>query len=132
MSDSDFTDNGVLIKSRWVSGDMNFNSPYLRKFSSQLWATYKQSGNLHLRIATFNDRKVEERSKEIDLKQFSFNGFSFANLSFAITREPKVKKFKLKNKKFTHMRVVLENDKINTSATVLIINIKYRESGDAK
>lgn len=132
MSESDTTDAGEMIYARWMSGDMNFGAPYLRKNSRELWVTYRQSGHFYLEVGTYNDRRPEERDKFLESRQFSYRNFNYSNFTYKLNKEPMVKKMKLKNKKFTHMRVTLENDLSGSSATVLLINIKYRLGGDAK
>lgn len=128
-----FRDNcGEAIDAVWQSGAMDFNSEYMRKYTSNIWISVKPETNSYLEISVSTDSKKESAVKEIVTGSGGFSALSFASFTFNDDKEAFIKRLRIKSKKYSYYKLILRNNKLNTSATILSADIRTRSTGYAK
>ena len=109
------SDAGEPIDARWESGSMDFGADFRRKYSAMLWVGIRPEDGGALTVTAETDRKK------------LFAEYAFASAGAA--ELPEMKRIKLKAKKFTYYKLVLENDSADTTATVVSVDIRVRGTG---
>jgi hypothetical protein len=134
LSESARDDLGTAIDAYWESGAMDFGADYRRKYSSMLWVSVKPQSNSYVELTLITDRKSEFADKAISTGVYTggFADWDFRTFSFATNIQPQVKKIRLKAKKFGYYRLVFKTDHANTTATVLGVDIRVRQTGYVK
>lgn len=134
LSESAKDDLGTAIDAYWESGAMDFGADYRRKYSSMLWVSVKPQSNSYVELTLITDRKSEFADKAISTGVYTggFADWNFADFSFSSNIQPQVKKIRLKAKKFGFYRLVFKTDHANTTATVLGVDIRVRQTGYVK
>lgn len=109
------SDNGAAIDALWESGAMSFSQDFRRKYSAMIWVGIKPEDGARLTVTAQTDRKSD-----------------FAEYSFSAGGEgavPEMERIKLKAKKFTYYKLILENNSPDTTATVVSADIRVRGTG---
>ena len=132
LSDSYFNDDGVAFDSYWESGSIDFNKPFIRKFMSEVWIGIKPQATSKVTVTIATDKKSEYTERVVDNSLIDFWHINFADFSFKINRKPQIKKLKIKAKKFAFLKFILKSQELDSSATVLLIDPKIRETGYVK
>lgn len=133
VSDNYRTDCGEAISAYWESGAMDFKADYMRKYTSALWVSTKPESNSYVEITVKTDRKDDFSVKEIARGAGSgFNLWDFNTFTFSENTQPKVKKLRIKAKKYAYFKLIFQTAKPNTVATVLAADIRSRQTGYAK
>ena len=134
LSESAKDDLGTAIDAYWESGAMDFGADYRRKYSSMLWVSVKPQSNSYVELTLITDRKSEFADKAISTGVYTggFADWDFNDFSFSTNIQPQVKKIRLKAKKFGFYRLVFKTDHANTTATVLGVDIRVRQTGYVK
>lgn len=134
LSESAKDDRGTAIDAYWESGAMDFGADYRRKYSSMLWVSVKPQSNSYVELTLITDRKSEFADKEISTGVYTggFADWNFSTFSFSSNIQPQVKKIRLKAKKFGFYRLIFQTDRANTTATVLGVDIRVRQTGYVK
>ena len=94
---------------------MDFGADFRRKYSAMLWVGIRPEDGGALTVTAETDRKK------------LFAEYAFASAGAA--ELPEMKRIKLKAKKFTYYKLVLENDSADTTATVVSVDIRVRGTG---
>lgn len=132
LSESYFNDDGVAFDSYWESGSIDFNKPFIRKFMSEVWIGIKPQATSKVTVTIATDKKSEYTERVVDNSLIDFWHINFADFSFKINRKPQIKKLKIKAKKFAFLKFILKSQELDSSATVLLIDPKIRETGYVK
>ena len=127
-----FNDDGEVINCYWESGSIDFGKPYQRKFMSELWIGVKPQVTSKVTITVSTERKSDYTERVIENSLIDFWNINFADFTFKVSRKPQVKKLKIKAKKFAFLKFILKTQDLNSSATVLMIDPKIRETGYVK
>lgn len=122
----------VAVNAYWESGSMAFGKEARRKYSSMLWVGVKPQSSTYLEITAITDQKKDNAVKTIvtsvgGFVLWDFNTFSFADFDMA-----KVRKHRIKAKKFTYYKLVFSTSKEETTATVLSADLRVRDTGYVK
>ena len=111
------------IQSVWESGYMSFGADYLKKHSSNLWISMLPEKKSRMFVTVKTDKRDEYIEKAIGQPLLDFSDISFANFSFLTSNAPKVKRTKIKVKKFIYykliFRVAMDADTAGDRATIL-------------
>lgn len=126
------SDDGDVINSYWESGNMSFNADYMRKYSARMWIGTKPQSAGKVNVTVQTDRKVASNEKVVISKLATLANVNFGDWSFNTDQQPKMKKLKLKAKKFVYYKLIFYNDTIDTSAIITSADIRVRFTGDAK
>lgn len=132
LSSNYFNDDGAAIDSYWESGSIDYGKPYQRKFMSNMWVGIKPQASSKVTVTIVTDKKSTYTERIIDNSLLDFWNINFADFSFLINRKPQIKKLKIKAKKFAFMKFILKSDDLDSTATVLMIDPKVRETGFVK
>lgn len=121
----------VPIECLWKSGFMSFGADFRRKFSSEIYISMLQESNSGLTVTAESDKRSEYAVKSVNYNVFSFENLDFGNFTFETLIAPKIKRIRLKVKKFVYYRLVLRNQS-GQRATVLSYDQKVRFGSMAK
>ena len=132
LSSRYFNDDGTAFESYWESGSIDFNKPFIRKFMSEVWVAVKPQAASKVTVTIATDKKSEYTERVIDNSLIDFGNINFADFSFYINLKPQIKKLKIKAKKFAFLKFILKSQEPDSSATVLLIDPKIRETGYVK
>lgn len=126
------SDDGEAIDAYWESGSMSFGADYMRKYSAQMWVGIKPEDSSSVTVTVITDKKASHSEKLITSAFTTFSNADFSNWSFRVSRRPFMTRLKIKAKKFVFYKLVFKSDELNTTATVLAVDIRVRFTGHAK
>lgn len=126
------SDDGVVIESRYESGNMSFNADYKRKTSSIIWVSMKPATNARILISARSDKKSDYAEKEVASSLSGFDHVNFIHWSFLTNRAPQIERIKLKVKKFVYYKIIIKSGSTFGDVTVLGIDQKVRYTGNVK
>lgn len=132
MSAQYLNDDGVAIDSYWESGSIDFGKAYMRKLMTELWIGTKPQERSSVTVTVMTNKKTDYTEKTVESNLSTFSHMNFADFSFLVNRKPQIKKLKIKAKKFAFLKFVLKTQELYTTATVLLIDPKIRETGYMK
>ena len=111
---------------------MAFGQDYMRKYSAMVWVGIKPEGHSEVWVTVRTDRNGDMNEKVVSSSLFSFANVNFAAWNFNISTRPKMRRLKLKAKKFVYYKLVFETESAIASATVLAADIRVRFTGYTK
>lgn len=120
------------IEAVFESGFMAFGADYKRKYSSNLWVSLLPECTSWLEITVKTDRRSDYLTKIVSNALACFAHLDFSNFSFQTYAAPKIRRIKLKVKKFVYYQLILRVSKEGASATVLGYDQQVRYSSDVK
>ena len=132
LSEDYLNDDGVAIDSYWESGSIDFNRAYMRKLMTEVWVGIKPQERSSVTVTVETNRESDYAVKKVESNLSTFWHMNFADFSFTVNRKPQVKKLKIKAKKFTFLKFILKSQELYTTATVLLVDPKIRETGYTK
>lgn len=132
VSRNNRTDNGDEITGYWESGAEPFDREFMRKYSAMLWVVLKPELRSQVMVTVETDRKSDHSKKVAASSVFSFGSADFRRWSFNTNRKPHTTRLKIKAKKFTYYKLILEYSGTNTTATVVAADMRIRYTGYAK
>lgn len=132
MSRDYHSDNGTAIDAYWESGSMAFDANYMRKNLSEFWTSLKPESGARITATFESDRKLDFDDKIISRTTLNFNHASFANWSFSVNTKPRVKRTKLKAKKFVYLKLIFSSNSASATATILNCTLPVTYAGKAK
>lgn len=107
------------IKAIWESGYMNFGADFQRKYSSELYVSLLPQPASGITITAATDRRDEYMEKTVGSNIFSWDGADFRWWSFDTNNAPKIKRVRLKVKKFVYYKLIFRVNADGARATVL-------------
>lgn len=132
MAPQYLNDDGVAIDSYWESGSIDFSKAYMRKLMTEVWVGTKPQERSSVTVTVMTNKKSDYTEKTVESNLATFWHMNFADYSFIVNRKPQIKKLKIKAKKFAFLKFVLKTKELYTTATVLLIDPKIRETGYMK
>lgn len=108
----------VPIECWWESGSMDFGASYMRKYSALVWVGVKAEEGTHIEITAGTDKSLDNTIVEVGYGEDSYL--------------PRVKRCKIKTKKFVYYKLTFHTNTDNTKATVVDTEIKVRYTSQAK
>ena len=125
-------DDGQPIDAFFASGHMAFGEDFTRKHSALAWVSVKPTDNANLEVTARSDRRGSYADKVISMCLSTFRSGNFSQWSFLTGRSPKIRRLKLKVKKFVYYQLVLKSRYYASDATVLGVDFQIRYGGQAK
>jgi hypothetical protein len=107
------------IKAYWESGYMAFGADFQRKYSSQLYVSMLPQPHSNMTITAATDRREEYMEKSVGTNIFGWEAVNFRWWSFDMNDTPKIKRVRLKIKKFVYYKLIFKVEEEDASATVL-------------
>lgn len=131
--DKDYmTYNENIIKAHWEMNFSDFGGFYLRKTMRRLWVLMQPSVSSSAEIGYITNIKSSPTKEHIFYQVNSgFDNVDFNKFSFQLSINPQPFKLKLKAKKFTNMKLTIDNVE-NTACTILGIALKVEGFGESK
>lgn len=125
------TGDPVPVSCVWKSGFMSFSADFKRKFSSEIYISMLQEASAGLNVTAESDKRSEYAVKSVNYNVFSFENLDFANFTFETMIAPKIKRIRLKVKKFVYYRLIFQNQP-GQRVTILSYDQKIRYGSMAK
>ena len=120
------------IKAVWESGYMDFGMDFRRKYASLIYVSMLPEASSSLTVTASTDKRESYREKVIGSNLFSFTNMDFSRFSFDMNRTPKIRRVRLKVKKFVYYKLIFKVEDPGTQATVLSFDQQVRFSSMAK
>lgn len=107
------------IKAVWESGYMDFGADFQRKYSSELYVSMLPQSHSSVFITAATDRREEYVEKEIATNVFSWKNADFRWWTFNTNTAPKIRRVRLKVKKFVYYKLIFRVEEPGAQATIL-------------
>ena len=111
---------------------MDFGADFQRKYSSQLYVSMLPQNNSQMTITAATDKRAEYMKKTVASTLFSFDNFGFSRLTFDTNSTPKIRRVRLKVKKFVYYKLIFKVEAPGARATVLGYDQTVRYASMAK
>ena len=125
------TFNGTTIKAHWEMNFSDFKAPYLRKTMNKLWVLMQPQADSSAEIGYITNRNELITKKKISYKLTILDNVDFSDFSFQVSNNPQPFRLKMKAKKFTNLKIVIENNE-DTDSTILALTLKVEYGGESK
>ena len=125
-------DVSTPIKAVWESGYMDFGTDFRKKYSSNIYVSMLPESRSMMTITATTDRRETYMEKLLRNDVFSWDNIGFANWTFNLSSVPKIRKVRLKVKKFVYYKLIFRVDEPGTRATVLGFDQQVRFSSMVK
>jgi len=125
------TYNGEIINAHWEMNFEDFNTAYLRKTMNRLWVLMQPQVKSSAEIGYITNRNESKVKKRIEYKLLLMEDVDFSDFSFSISRNTQPFRLKLKAKKFTNMKITIDNNE-DTDCTILQLALKVESFGESK
>ena len=130
--DEDFTNfDGEVIRAHWEMNFSDFGTAYLRKTMSKLWVLMQPQSHSSADVSFITNRSESSMTKHIEYKIQFLDDVDFANFSFKISGNPQPFRLKMKAKKFTNLKVVIDSNE-DTDCTILALILRVESFGESK
>jgi hypothetical protein len=124
-----YNDDGTAINAYWKSKQITFNAEEMRKYVSNLYFSLNPATATSVDLYYSSDKKENIQinpGQNFTFNLFDFGNFDFGNFTFFFSSFPKVVKSKVKAKQITHFQLMIQNDKLNESLSLLSLAIEFR------
>ncbi len=126
---SDF--DGEIIDAHWEMNFSDFDVAYLRKTMNRLWVLMQPQGSSSAEIGYISNRESSNTRKRISYNIQVLNEVDFSKFSFQISNNPQPFRLKMKAKKFTNLKVTIDNTE-RTDCTILQLALRVESFGESK
>lgn len=120
------------ISALWESGYMDFGADFRRKYSSQIYVSLLPQSNSKVTVTAATDKRGEYMEKTIVSNVFSWANANFVDWTFDTNDTPKIKRVRLKVKKFVYYKLIFKVTEPGVKATVLGYDQEVRFASMAK
>lgn len=120
------------INAVWESGYMDFGADFRRKYSSLIYLSILPEASSSLTVTASTDRRETYVEKMLNNTLFSFSNVDFARWSFIMNDTPKIRRVRLKVKKFVYYKLIFKVEQPGTRATVLSFDQQVRYASMVK
>lgn len=120
------------IEAVWESGFMDFGADFRRKYSSQIYVSLLPASGSEVTVTAETDRRSEYMNKNVNANVFSWQNANFVDWTFDTNDTPKIKRVRLKVKKFVYYKLIFKVTKPGTKATVMGYDQEVRFASMAK
>lgn len=122
----------VTVEAEWESGFMDFGSDFLKKYSSQIYVSLLPQSNSEVTVTAQTDRRTEYVEKLVSANVFGWPNMNFGNWTFDVNDTPKIRRVRLKVKKFVYYKLIFRAGGNGSKATVLGYDQQVRFGSMAK
>ena len=123
--------DGELIKAHWEMNFSDFNVNYKRKTMNRLWVLMQPQAKCSAEIGYITNRNELDVKKHIEYSLALLDDVDFSNFSFQLSNNPQPFRLKLKAKKWTNLKIVIDNNE-ETDATILSLSLKIETGSESK
>lgn len=123
--------DGTLINSKWEMNFYDFETDYLRKTMRKIWVLMQPQAKASATIGYISNKNESPVKKTIQYSLVFFDDVDFSDFSFQVSNNPQPFRLKLKAKKFTNLKITVEN-KERTDCTILALSLRVETGGESK
>ena len=123
--------DGTTITAHWEMNFSDFGAAYLRKTMTRLWVLMQPQSKSSAEIGYITNRKESTVKKRIEYKIQVLDDVRFDDFSFQVSSNPQPFRLKLKAKKFTNMKITIDNEE-DTDCTILQLALRVESFGESK
>lgn len=120
------SDDGANISAYWESGSMDFDVPWKKKWSKELFVGLRATGDSALTVTAMSDVKGEYYAKELSLSVNGFDHIDFAHFSFLFRTTQKSIRARIRVPRFRVYKLIFSSDSDRHTATVTDVTIMTR------
>jgi hypothetical protein len=120
------TDKGAAISCEWEMSFHDFGAEWLQKFLNEMWISLKPEYRSSVDITYQTDRVALANTYTAVYNMAVFDDTDFGDYSFMVNYNPQPFRFKIKAKKFVYFKLILSNNELNDTLTILSINLTAR------
>ena len=125
------TYDNIPISAHWEMNFSDFGAAYLRKTMTKLWVLMQPQSKSSAEIGYITNKKESTVKKRIEYKIQVLDDVMFDDFSFQVSNNPQPFRLKLKAKKFTNLKVTIDNSE-ETDCTILQLALKVESFGESK
>ena len=125
------TFDNTHIVAHWEMNFSDFGAAYLRKTMTRLWVLMQPQAKSSAEIGYVTNRKESTVKKIIEYKIQVLDDVMFDDFSFQVSNNPQPFRLKLKAKKFTNMKITIDNAE-ETDCTILQLALRVESFGESK
>ena len=125
------TFDGETIRAHWEMNFSDVGAAYLRKTMNRLWVLMQPQSSSSADIGFITNRSEAQSQKHIEYKIQVLDNVVFSDFSFQISANPQPFRLKMKAKKFTNIKIVIDNNE-DTDCTILQLILKIESFGESK
>ena len=119
------------INAHWEMNFSNFGMSYLRKTMRKIWVLLQPQASASAEIGYITNINESPVKKTISYKLTFFDDLDFSDFSFKVSINPQPFRLKLKAKKFTNLKVTIDNEN-EDDCTILELALKLEANGESK
>lgn len=116
----------------WESGYMDFGADCNRKYSSSIWVSLLPEAASRMSVTAATDRRDGYIEKAVGVNIFDMGNVHYGHWSYSMSRAPKIRRVKLKVRKFVYYKLIFRVDSPGARATVLGFDQLVRYAGRVK
>lgn len=125
------TFDSETIKAHWEMNFYDFGAEYLRKTMNRLWVLMQPQAKSSAEIGYISNRNESPVKKKIEYKLTVLDDVDFSDFSFQISNNPQPFRLKMKAKKFTNLKITIDNNE-DTDSTILSLALRVEAGGESK
>ena len=119
------------IDAYWEMNFEDFDTAYLRKTMNRLWVVMQPQAKSSADIGFISNRNASSSKKHIGYNIQVMDNVDFSSYTFEISNNPQPFRLKMKAKKFTNLKITIENTE-KTDCTILQLVLKVESFGESK
>lgn len=120
-----------LIGAHWEMNFSNFGVPYQRKTMRKIWVLMQPQSSASAEIGYVSNRNESPVKKVISYKLTLLDSVDFGDFTFKVSSDPQPFRLKLKAKKFTNLKITIDNDNTD-DCTILELALRLEGNGESK
>lgn len=127
------SDNGNAVEAEWHMGFYDWDYEYLNKYLNKLYISLMPESKSSISVRWDTNRiGVDSVPVEIGYNLLDYGSIDYSDWSYDTSYNPQPFRIKAKAKKFVYFKVILENNSLTDTATVLSISMMGNIGGQAK
>ncbi|MBO0959567.1 hypothetical protein J1P26_07445 [Neobacillus sp. MM2021_6] len=130
-----YNDDGQPINAYWKSKQLTFKADEMKKYIESVYFSLKPASRTSVDLYYSSDKAENiliNPNKPIQFNLFDFANLDFGNFTFFFSNFPKPFKQKVKAKQVTHFQLMIQNNKLDESLSVLSMGIEFRYQNKIK
>lgn len=120
------------IPAVWESGFMSFGADFRRKYSSIVYVSIRPQFNSEVVITAQTDKRADYMEKVVADSVFEWENANFPDWTFNTNDRPKIRRIRLKIKKFVYYKLIFKIEKEGAKGTILGFDQQIRYASMAK
>lgn len=132
ISDNYLTYNGAAISAHWEMNMYDFGSSWLNKTLNKSWIKLAYQPNVKVELQYATDKNAYSTPYVVSYAIVTFDNVDFRSFTFYTNYNPKTYYLRLKAKKFLFLKLIIDNDSLTETFTVLELVLKAEYGNERK